>query len=916
MERKQKQPEDRTTEEPESYRVFFEKSPLPMWVLDVETLRFLDVNEAALRVYGFSRAEFLNMTIEDIRPSDDVPRLRETLRSLKPTDRLFGFWRHRRKDGTSFDVEVLSTEVRTLGRRARLVLVHDVTERQRAERHHATQLAVMRVLIEAKSFSEAAHPLIEAICQLEGWVLGEFWMYDPVASVLRLYAWHAPGVPDVPARGLVNSGRTLRPGEGLVGRVWQRNEPLSVQDLLEGVDRDWAETGIRLGLRSAIAFPIRTRFGPEAVAVVYGRSTEEPDELALDLLQDVGTGIGQVLERDHTEAARRASVEAFQKAFQASPVPMGISLLRDGRFIEVNAEFLKMFGYERSEVVGKRSLDLGLWVDAEQRRVLAERLREHGTIRDAEVVVRTKRGDVLHALMSVEYLDLRDQTTIITTLVDITDRVVAREARRRLAAIVEGSDDAIFSKDLEGTITSWNASAERMYGYTNQEAIGQNVSMLFPTDKLQELKPILDRLRRGEKVEHFETVRVRKDARRIVVSLSISPIRDDAGEIVGAAATARDITERKRAEQLVRRSEARFRQLFEAAADAILLIDRRGTILDLNPAAAALIEGKDPSALRGINLGELIPARELEKNRTYLRELLHDRPVAEPFETYIETEGGERRFLQARSRVIREEGMDPYVQLVVRDVTPEKEYQRKFLEAERRTSASQVATFIAHEINTPLTNIALLSANLARGLKDPKALEKLAKIDSQRRFATNILAELLSLTRSEDVKRIPVDLRGLLESAIEEADPSRRGSVKLVRDLPSTPLVASVDPLRIQQAVVNLLKNAFQATPSGTVTLRLAAEDQHLTIAVEDTGPGMDDEIRSRAFEPFFTTKPREEGLGLGLVFAKHFVEAHNGTIEVVSEPGRGTTFTVTLPMESTHAPSAADEPGASPKAP
>jgi two-component system sensor kinase FixL len=920
MERRPRPSEDRSTSEPESYRVFFEKSPLPMWVLDLETLRFLDVNEAALRMYGFSRAEFLRLTIEDIRPPEDAPRLRETLQSLKPTDRLFGFWRHRKKDGTVFDVEVLSTEVRTLGRRARLVLVHDVTERQAAERHHAAQLAVLRVLIESKSFSEAAVPLIEALCPMGGWGLGEVWMYDAEASILRLHAWHAPGGKDVPGRGLASSGVTVRPGESLIGRAWQRNEPLSIRDVFDEADREWAESGVRLGLRSAVAFPIRTRSGPEAVAVLYGRPSLEPDAVLLDLLQEIGSGIGRLLERDHADAARRASVEAFQKAFQASPVAMGISLLKDGRFIEVNLEFLKMFGLERSEVVGKTSIELGLWVDTEQRRVLAERLRERGTIRDAEVIVRTKRGHVLHALMSVEYLDLRDQQTIITTLVDITDRVEARDAQRRLAAIVEGTDDAIFSKDLEGTITTWNAGAERVFGYTGQEAIGQNVALMVPTDKLAELEQILDRLRRGERIEHLETVRTRKDGHRIVVSLSISPLSDGTGRLMGAATIARDITERKRAEQLVRRSEARFRQLFEAAADPIILIDRRGTILELNPAAAALIGGKDPVALRGVNLGELIPPRELEKNRAYLRDLLHDRPVAEPFETYIELEGGELRFLQARSRVIREEGSEPYVQVIVRDVTSEKEFQRKILEGERRASASQVASFIAHEINTPLTNIALLSASLARGLKDPKALEKLGKIDQQRRFATNILAELLALTRSHDVKRVPVDVRGLLEAAIEQAASSRRGSARLVRDLPSGPVVASVDPLRIQQAVVNLLRNAFQATDSGAITLRLRADGGKLTIAVADTGPGMDEEVRSRMFQPFYTTKPRDEGLGLGLVLVKHVVEAHHGTIDVASEPGQGSTFTIALPLQGSDAepppPPAATRPTPSPKAP
>src|SRR5687767_14559957 len=134
-----------------SYRLLFEKNPLPMWVIDFETLRFLEVNDAAILTYGYSRTEFRAMTMEDLRPPEDAPKLRETLRNLRPGDRLFGFWRHRKKDGTVFQVEVLSTEVQALGRRARLVLVQDATERLRTERHRATEFAVTRDLIEAKS---------------------------------------------------------------------------------------------------------------------------------------------------------------------------------------------------------------------------------------------------------------------------------------------------------------------------------------------------------------------------------------------------------------------------------------------------------------------------------------------------------------------------------------------------------------------------------------------------------------------------------------------------------------------------------------------------------------------------------------------------------------------------------------------
>lgn len=875
-----------------------------MWVYDLETLRFLDVNDAAVLGYGYSRAEFLEMTIEDIRPPEDIPRLREMLRDLKPTDRHFGFWRHRKKDGTLFDVEVLSTEVPVLSRRARLVLVHDVTDRLRAERHRATEIAVTRLLIEAKSFPEAAPRVIAAICEAEGWVLGETWVYDPASSVLRLDgAWHSPGLRDLHGRELASASLTVRPGVGLIGRVWQRDVPVWIRDLREEPEHDWADSAARLGLRSAVGFPIRTRSGAEAVAVLFGPTIREPDEPLLDLLADIGSRIGALLERDHAETSRRTSAEAFQKAFHASPVPLAISSLRGGSFVEVNRQFLGMFGYERAEVVGKTTQDLQMWVDPEERRILGERLRERGTIRDAEVDVRTKAGEVRRALLSVEYLETRDPPTIIATLVDITDLVAAREAQARLAAIVQGSDDAIFGKSLDGKIATWNAGAERIYGYSAADVIGQPINILVPDERVPELERVMERLRHGETIELFETVRVRKDGRKIVVSVRISPIRDSAGRLIGASTVARDITERKRADQLIRRSEARFRQLYEVAADAILLIDRRGTILDVNPAGAALIGGRDPGALRGINLGELLPARELEKARDYLRNLLHDRPVSEPFETYVELEDGERRFVQVRSRVIREEGTDPYVQVVARDVTPEKEYQRKLLESERRASMAQVAAFVAHEINTPLTNIALLSANLARGMQDPNVLEKLTKIDSQRRFAANIVAELLSLTRSQDVKRIPVDIRGVVEAAIGQAAAFRKEKVALIKELPASVLVAPVDPLRLQQALVNLLKNAFQATASGAVTVRLEAQNEHITIAVEDTGTGMDEEVRSRLFQPFYTTKPRSEGLGLGLVLARQVILAHEGSVEVQTAPGKGSTFTVRLPRPPDNPP-------------
>ncbi len=595
-------------------------------------------------------------------------------------------------------------------------------------------------------------------------------------------------------------------------------------------------------------------------------------------------------------------------AFHASPVATVISDLRDGRFLEVNDQFLRLFGYDRTDVLGRTSVDLGMWADVERRRNVRERVREFGSIRDEEVSVRTRVGEIRRTLLSAEAVDLLNQRVVVTSLVDVTELGAALEAQSRLGAIVEGSADGIYGKTLEGRITSWNAGAEQMYGYTAEEAIGRPVSFLVPEDRRAELDRVMDLLRAGETIPPFETVRVRNDGHKIVASVTISPIRDEAGRLIGASTVTRDITEQKRAEQLVRRSEARFRHLFENAADGILLIDRRGTILDANPAGGALLGARDPGSLRGINLGELLPSRELEKARAYLHALLHEAPAAEPFETFLQAEDGTQRFLQIRSRVIREEGVDPYVQVIARDVTADKEYQQRLLEAERRASMAQVASFVAHEVRTPLTNIALLTSSLERTIEEPQAREKLEKIHAQRRLAAKIVAELVAITRSDEVRRIETDVRGVVEAAADQALVYRRGKVSLVKELPKDPVMANVDPLRLQHALVNILKNAFQAAVKGSVTIRLETTPDSFSVGVTDTGAGMDDEVRTRLFQPFFTTKPRGEGVGLGLALAKAVVDAHHGSIAVATQPGTGSTFTIRLPRPVAPAPSASTQ--------
>ena len=199
---------------------------------------------------------------------------------------------------------------------------------------------------------------------------------------------------------------------------------------------------------------------------------------------------------------------------------------------------------------------------------------------------------------------------------DVTERRRAEEAQARLAAIVESSDDAIVSKTLDGVIRSWNAGAERIFGYTAAEAVGRPITLIIPPDRQDEEPAILARLRRGERVDHFETVRVAKDGRRLDISLTISPVRDSDGQIIGASKVARDITERKRADDRVREQEQLTHRILESITDAFCTFDRDWRFTYVNRQAEVLL-GRSRVDLIGKNHWEEYPdtiGTDVERN--------------------------------------------------------------------------------------------------------------------------------------------------------------------------------------------------------------------------------------------------------------------------------------------------------------
>ena len=355
-----------------------------------------------------------------------------------------------------------------------------------------------------------------------------------------------------------------------------------------------------LPVRSYLAVPVVSRSGEVHGGLFLGHEdvgvfTEQAEALAVGVAAQAAVGIDnarlyeaaqrEIAERKETEAALRASEEWARRLLLTLPAAV-YTTDAQGRITHYNDRAAELWG--RRPVIGK-DLWCGSWrifhpdgsPMPHDACPMAVALRERRPVHGEEIIVERPGGARAHVLPAPQPLfDAAGELIgAVNVLVDVTPQKQAGRDRALLAAIVESSADAIVSKTLDGTITSWNAGAERLFEYTAEEAVGMTVRRLIPPERLEEEDHILDRIGRGERVEHFETVRVRKDGRRLHVSLMISPVRDEAGRIVGASKIARDITERKRAEAALHESELRFRALADSAPVLIWVSDteNRGT---------------------------------------------------------------------------------------------------------------------------------------------------------------------------------------------------------------------------------------------------------------------------------------------------------------------------------------------------
>ena len=678
------------------------------------------------------------------------------------------------------------------------------------------------------------------------------------------------------------------------------------------------------------------------------------------IFDEAGRVVGaSKIARDLSDRERAADESRRLAAIIESSDDAIISKDLDGIITSWNPAAERMFGYSASEAIG-RSIRMIIPRDrhTEEDAVLA-RIRSGQAVTHFETVRQRKNGTLIPISLSVS--PMRDGTGRVIGASkiarDISERTQAAIISHRLAAIVESSDDAIVTKDLNGTIVSWNPAAERLFGYTAAEAIGQSIHLVIPAELHDEEDEVLTRIRAGDKVDHYDTIRQRKDGTRLAISLTVSPIYNDRGEVVGASKVARDISERTRLMALAQEHATNTQRLGEIGSVVAANLDRDAILQKVTDIATELtraefgaffynLSDRDSGnaymlyTLSGaareafaqfpppratalfaptfyghgpVRLDDVTADPRYGRNAPYHGMPAGHLPVRSYLAVPVKTASGEVLgglfFGHPRAGVFTEQH-ERLASGVAAWASVALENARLYGEAQSANRIKdEFLAVLSHELRTPLNAIVgysrLLRGNILSGEKAARGLETLERNAT---WLTQIVEDVLDVSRIVEGKiRLdvqPVELPLIVDNAVATVQPAADAKGVRIQTIIDPRLgPVSGDPGRLQQVVWNLVANAVKFTPKhGRIQVRLERVNSHIEIVVSDTGIGIQADFLPHVFERFRQaeagTTRKAGGLGLGLAIVRHIVEMHGGTVEASSAgEGQGATFRVSLPL-------------------
>jgi PAS domain S-box-containing protein len=585
---------------------------------------------------------------------------------------------------------------------------------------------------------------------------------------------------------------------------------------------------------------------------------------------------------------------------------------------------------------------------------MARTIRTGVAIEGEEIIIQRPDGSLVNILPYPVPVFNEDRkiTGAINTLIDITDQKESETKQARLAAIIESSDDAIISKTLDGIVTSWNNAAERMFGHTEEDMVGKSITVLIPPTHLAEETLILSKIRNNEKVEHYETIRLAKDGTQLDVSLTISPIKNNDGHIIGASKIARNISKQRASEEKLQRyaenlevmnmmgkmvSESLdIEEILQQVTDTTTLLtgagfgaffynkqDEKGesyTLFALSGAPRAAFEKfgmpRNTAVFHPTFSGEgIVRVDDITKDERYGKNDPHHGmpkghlPVVSYLAVPVISKSGTvigglfyghpepGKFTKDHENIVA--GVATQAAIALDNAMLYEEIKK--LNAKK----DEFIGLASHELKTPMTSLSGYLQIMDRGIADDdrnkgfikKALSQINKLST-------LISDLLDVSKIETgtlpLSYAPFDFRQLAEEVIDIVQYSTK-SHTIILDSDVKELIVWADRQRVEQVIINLLSNAVKYSPkANTVEVSISKKGDKAMLAVRDFGMGIDKEHQERIFSRFYRVEELStniSGLGIGLYISHEIIARHKGELWVDSELGKGSVFVFEIPV-------------------
>jgi PAS domain S-box-containing protein len=921
--------EKKLAEREERYRDLFENSSDIIMLLDEQGC-FKYVNQRWHQALGYRPDEIGAMNIFDTLDPSCLAKCRNNFKKVLSGEEAAVEAVFRSKDGEKIIVEGNCNSSHSIGKPTWVRgIFRDVTEKKRSQQLQEAMYQIANETALSGNLDELYQSLHNIISRLLDTTNFYIALYDREKDILTFPYFvdeYDPAPKSRPMSGITEY--LIRSKKPLLATpdVYQKLMDTGQVRLVGKAPLDWLGVPLLVSDRYSGALVVQTydqgvRFG----------------EREMEILAFISEQVAFAINRKQSEAGLRESEERYRTLVDQLPaVTFRLALDQENSTTFISRQTEQILGFTAREWVD----DPKLWikqVHSDDRTKCSEGLKKvaagNGPVQQ-EYRMHTKDGKLIWAYEHLEQIKDGEGNPLFIqgVMLDITERKQAEGElvllSRKHSLVLNSTAEGILGFDLNGNHTFVNSAAAHALGYKPEEIIGRSGHSLwhhtkpdgnpYPAKECQICSAIVD------KMVHRSTSEVfwRKDGTSFPVEYASTPIIEQ-GHTVGSVITFMDITARKQAEESLKLSEEKYRSLVEQISDVIFMLDPSGMIQYISPAIERMTRYA-VDEITGQPFSKFIHPDDLPD----LMKVFHSRlqETGGPYEYRLIDKNGGVIFVRSTSRPLSEGGGDPLGLIgSLTDITQAKQMAGQLQQAQKMEAIGQLAGGIAHDFNNLLAGIIGQAEMLQIKLINQPSLALLAeKILTTAEHAASLTRQLLTFARKGNYQQVPVNIHRIVAEVAGILGNTVNKNINVRQALSTNPCTVLGDPSMLENALLNLCINARDAMPKGgnlNIATQVAELDEHyvknhsykiptgkyIRISVSDTGQGMSREIQTHLFEPFFTTKEQGRGTGLGLASVYGYVKAHNGSIEVYSEEGQGSTFNIYLPLAETH-PEKTDE--------